>query len=359
MSGSAFAATLFGPEDLRFVTRDLGPLPDGMVRIAFGAGGVCGSDMHYFRHARSGDFRMTSPLVLGHEIAGEITEMNLPAGAPQRLRIGMRVAVNPSRWCGECGACRAGRPNLCEAIYFMGSASKTPHMQGGFSTAFDAVPAQCVPIPDHVAYAEAALAEPLAVCLHAVARAGDLTGRRVLVVGAGPIGLLIMLAARQAGASPLSICDMAAMPLGLAARLGADETLDVGSDPQALTRHGAAFDVVFEASGSPAGLASALHAAKRGGMVVQVGNQPAGDIDFPANIVMSKEIDLIGSFRFGHEFTLAVGLIASGEVNVKALITARMPLAQATEAMRLAMDRTRSIKVVLVADGPADPQETR
>jgi L-idonate 5-dehydrogenase len=346
MSGSAHAATLFGPEDLRFVPRDLGPLPQGMVRIAFGAGGVCGSDMHYFRHARSGDFRMTSPLVLGHEIAGEIVAIN---GEQQGLHVGMRVAVNPSRWCGECGACKAGRPNLCEAIHFMGSASKTPHMQGGFSTEFDAVPAQCVPIPDHVSYPEAALAEPLAVCLHAVSRAGDLAAKRALVVGAGPIGLMILLAARAAGAASVAIADMASMPLAFAARLGADDTLDLGADHQALSALGPAFDVVFEASGAPAGLASALQAAARGGMVVQVGNQPAGEIAFPANIVMSKEIDLLGSFRFGHEFARAIDLISSGAINVRALITAEMPLAQAPEAMRLAMDRTQSVKVVLTA----------
>jgi L-idonate 5-dehydrogenase len=358
-AGEALAATLFGPEDLRFVARDLGPLTEGMVRIAFGAGGVCGSDMHYFRHARSGDFRMTSPLVLGHEIAGEIMAMNLSNSEASGLRVGSRVAVNPSRWCGICGACRAGRPNLCEAIYFMGSASRTPHMQGGFSTQFDAVPAQCVPIPEHVTYAEAALAEPLAVCLHAVHRAGELAGRRVLVVGAGPIGLLIMLAARQEGASSLSVSDMAETPLAFAARLGADETLDVGADPQALSSLGAIFDVVFEASGSPAGLASALQSAKRGGIVVQVGNQPAGDIAFPANIVMSKEIELRGSFRFGHEFTQAVEMISSGAINVRSLITAEMPLAQATEAMRLAMDRTQSVKVVLVADEKHAHREAR
>ncbi len=167
---SAFAATLFGPEDLRYVERDNGPLAPGMVRVEFGAAGICGSDMHYFRHARSGDFKMTSPLVLGHEIAGTIVEIN----APTTLKLGQRVAVNPSRWCGTCPACQAGRLNHCENIYFMGSASKTPHMQGGFSTRFDAVPAQCVPIPDHVSFRAAALAEPLAVCLHAVARGGDL-----------------------------------------------------------------------------------------------------------------------------------------------------------------------------------------
>jgi len=97
-------------------------------------------------------------------------------GSAAGVKVGDRVAVNPSRWCGHCKPCRENRPNLCENIFFMGSASKTPHMQGGFSSVFDSIPAQCVKIPDHVTYQAAALAEPLAVCLHAVARAGDVTG---------------------------------------------------------------------------------------------------------------------------------------------------------------------------------------
>jgi len=155
MTSMALAATLFGPEDLRMVERPLDPLASGMVRIRFGAGGICGSDMHYYRHARTGDFVVTSPLVLGHEIAGEVVEI---AGAAPSLKIGDRVAVNPSRWCGHCKPCRESRQNLCENIFFMGSASKTPHMQGGFASQFDAIPAQCVKIPDHVSYQAAALA---------------------------------------------------------------------------------------------------------------------------------------------------------------------------------------------------------
>ena len=151
-----------------------------MVRIRFGAGGICGSDMHYYRHARTGDFVVTSPLVLGHEIAGEVVEI---AGSAPGVKVGDRVAVNPSRWCGHCKPCRENRANLCENIFFMGSASKTPHMQGGFASYFDAIPAQCVKIPDHVTYQAAALAEPLAVCLHAVARAGDVNGKRAVLFG--------------------------------------------------------------------------------------------------------------------------------------------------------------------------------
>lgn len=343
---AAFAATLFGPEDLRYVPYEQGPLAPGMVRVAFGAAGICGSDMHYFRHARSGDFRMTSPLILGHEIAGTIVEIN----AITDLKVGQRVAVNPSRWCGTCAACKAGRENHCENIYFMGSASKTPHMQGGFATRFDAIPAQCVPIPDHMSFRAAAFSEPLAVCLHAVKRGGDLKGRSVLVIGAGPIGLLTMLAARAAGATSLAVADLAAAPLALANRLGAQEILDLSADADALKRQGAAYDVVFEASGAPAGLASAIGAAKRSGIVVQIGNQPSGDIPFPANQVMSKEIDLRGTFRFGAEFTEAVRLIAEGAVPVEDLITAELPLSEAPAGLRLALDRARQVKVVLIAD---------
>jgi L-idonate 5-dehydrogenase len=345
---TALAATLFGVEDLRLVERELPQLAPGMVRVRFGAGGICGSDMHYYRHARTGDFVVTSPLVLGHEIAGEIIEI---AGNAPGLKAGDRVAVNPSRWCGGCKPCREGRPNLCENIFFMGSASKTPHMQGGFASVFDAVPAQCVKIPDHVSYQAAALAEPLAVCLHAVARAGDVSGKNAVLFGSGPIGLLTMLAARRAGIAEITVVDIAAAPLAFASRLGADHVVDISGGDDALKAHAAAhpFDVAFEVSGTAAGLASAIGAVRRGGIVVQIGNLPGGQIAVPANAVMAKEIDLRGSFRFGMEFMTAVELIANGSVDVLSLVTAQRPLAGAPDAVRLALDRSQSVKVVLTA----------
>lgn len=345
MTSIALAATLFGPEDLRMVERPLDPLASGMVRIRFGAGGICGSDMHYYRHARTGDFVVTSPLVLGHEIAGEVIEIGSSAAG---VNVGDRVAVNPSRWCGHCKPCQEGRANLCENIFFMGSASKTPHMQGGFASHFDAIPAQCVRIPDHVSYQAAALAEPLAVCLHAVARAGDVKGKRAVLFGAGPIGLLTMLAARRAGIAEATVVDIAAAPLAFATRLGANHVVDISSGDEAL-KAAKPFDVAFEVSGTAAGLASAIAAVRRGGVVVQVGNLPGGQIPVPANAVMAKEIDLRGSFRFGAEFMTAVELIADGSVDVLALVTAERPLSVAPDAVRLALDRSQSVKVVLTA----------
>jgi len=119
MSETVLSATLFGAEDLRVIETSPAPLAPGMVRVQFGAGGICGSDMHYFRHGRTGDFVVKSPLTLGHEIAGVIAEVSDGASG---LKPGDRVAVNPSRWCGRCAHCREGRENLCENIYFMGSA---------------------------------------------------------------------------------------------------------------------------------------------------------------------------------------------------------------------------------------------
>lgn len=343
-SDGAIAATLYGPGDLRLVDRDLGTLAPGFVRVRFGAGGICGSDMHYFRHGRIGAFIATSPLVLGHEVAGVVEAVGDGVAG---IAPGARVAVNPSRWCGTCVRCREGRQNLCENIYFMGSASKTPHMQGGFSTRFDASPAQCLPVPGHVPLEAAALAEPLSVCLHGVRR-GRVGGQSVAIVGAGPIGLLTLLAARLRGAAEITMVDVAAAPLAFAERLGADRVLDLADDPEAL-RTAPAPDVVIECSGAPQALASAIPWVRRGGTIVLIGSLPAGPTAAPLNPVMAKEIDLLGSFRFDREFAEAVGLIADGAIDVMSIVTARRPLSEVNGAFALALDRSQSVKVVLTA----------
>ena len=171
----------------------------------------------------------------------------------------------------------------------MGSASKTPHMQGGFASLFDATPAQCVKVPRHVAYQAAALAEPLAVSLHAVSRAGDDARQEVILFGAGPIGLLTMLAARLKGCGELTVADIAEAPLAFAGKLGADRTIDLSGGDAELKALAAEkpLDVAFEISGTAAGLAAAIASVRRGGTVVQVGNLPGGQIPAPANAVMA------------------------------------------------------------------------
>ncbi|KAB2845789.1 MAG: zinc-binding dehydrogenase [Hyphomicrobiaceae bacterium] len=197
----------------------------------------------------------------------------------------------------------------------------------------------------------AALAEPASVCLHAAKRAGELRGKSVLIVGAGPIGLITMMVARMKGAASLTIADIAEAPLAFASKLGAQQTINVKNGDQPL-RDAAAkrpFDIAFEASGAPAGLASAIHAVRRGGTLVQIGSLPAGAVPVPVNQIMAKEIDMRGSFRFGKVFEEAVDAIVSRRIDVMSLISSRHRLGEAKEALALSFDRSRSMKVVITA----------
>jgi L-idonate 5-dehydrogenase len=224
-------------------------------------------------------------------------------------------------------------------------------MQGGFATYFDAIPAQCIRVSGTTPIIAAALAEPLAVCLHAVRRAGAVEGKRGIIFGAGPIGLLTLLAAQLAGMSEIAVVDLMSAPLALAKRLGANHVIDISAGEEglkALTSE-RPFDVAFEISGTAAGLASAILNVRRGGTVVQVGNLPGGPIPVPANMIMAREIDLMGSFRFGEEFEHAVHLIDDGKIDVLSIVTSEHPLSEAVEGFRLALDRSQSVKVMLTA----------
>jgi L-idonate 5-dehydrogenase len=196
--------------------------------------------------------------------------------------------------------------------------------------------------------AEAAMAEPLAVCLHAAHQAGPLMGKRVLVTGCGPIGALSVAVARFGGAAEIVATDIASEPLKVAEALGATRSVNVASSPEALAPYTAdkgTFDVLFEASGNQAALRSALDMVRPGGVVVQVGL--GGDMTLPINLIVAKELQLRGTFRFDSEFQLAVELMGKGLIDVKPLLTATVPFEQAVEAFELASDRAQSIKVQL------------
>jgi len=194
---------------------------------------------------------------------------------------------------------------------------------------------------------ELAFAEPLAVGLHAVNRAGDLLGKSVLVTGAGTIGCLTMIAARLKGATSVTAADVLDRPLATAREVGAVRTIRADREPEALASP--QFDVVFEASGSFAALKGCVAAVKRGGTVVQVGTLPHEPLPFVVNEIMAKELDFKGAFRWGIEFDWSVEYIASRRVGVKPLLSRQFPLTQAAEAFEMARDKTRSTKVQLVA----------
>ncbi|WP_420597445.1 L-idonate 5-dehydrogenase [Deinococcus sp.] len=337
------ALTLHSVHDLRLDELPEAPLHPGEVRLRLGAGGICGSDLHYWAHGGVGDFKLRQPMVLGHEVAGTVSDIG---EGVDTLRPGQRVTINPARPCRNCDQCLSGHANRCRNVRFYGSAARFPHVQGAFAESFVADQAQCFPIPDELPFAVAAMAEPLAVTLHAVGQAGPLLGRDVLIVGAGPIGALCVLSVRLAGARRITICDVQDAPLMVAAKLGADRVVNVSRE----TLDDLEVDAALEASGSAAGLASALSALMPGGTLVQLGMFPPGPISVPLGLAISRELRVIGSFRFAAEFGLAAELLSLGRLDVTPLLSAQFELSHAADAFALAADRSRAMKVSLVPD---------
>ncbi|KQU50136.1 L-idonate 5-dehydrogenase [Bosea sp. Leaf344] len=340
------AVVIHAEKDLRVeptTAPELGPLD---VRVRIEAGGICGSDLHYYLHGGFGTIRVREPMILGHEIAGTVEAVGGEVG---RVRPGDRVAVNPSRSCGRCRYCQMGQQQHCTDMLFYGSAMRFPHVQGGFRDVLVVEERQAVKVAAGVSAAMAAFAEPLSVCLHAVKRAGPLLGKRVLVTGSGPIGILTVIAARVAGAAEIVATDVVGGPLATARKMGAAAAIDVMAEPERLkAEFGAekgAFDVMFEASGNQHALAGAFEVVRPGGVIVQIG--VGGAFTLPMNVLVAKEFDLRGSFRFHEEFDWAVQMIGSGAVDLSPLLTASIPVERAVEAFELAADKSKAMKVQL------------
>jgi L-idonate 5-dehydrogenase len=339
------ACVIHGPHNLQVEDREP-PIPAShQLAIRLGAGGICGSDLHYYHAGRVGAFIVREPMILGHEVAGEIIATG---SGITRLKVGDRVAVNPARPCAVCRQCRQGLGNLCTSVFFYGSASRFPHMDGAFAEVFLAEEAQCFPISPRLSYAKAACAEPLAVALHAAKRAGDLLGKRVLITGAGPIGLLTLMVVRLAGAGEVVITDRMEEPLATARTLGVTRTLNT-AEIQNLESLTGSFDVAIEAAGALPALTQCMLAVRPGGRIVQLGSLPTqSDDSLRMNLLVTREIDLLGSFRFFQEYATAVAMLESGQIDPEPLLSAQVSLAEAESAFILAADRKRSLKVSLV-----------
>ncbi len=329
--------------DLRVEERAAETLGQGQIEVAIKRGGICGSDLHYYKHGGFGTIRLKEPMVLGHEVAGEVTKLG--AGVTS-VKVGDIVAVNPSRPCGQCIYCQKGQQNHCLDMLFYGSAMRFPHVQGAFQQSLIADASQAHIISKAVSIEEAAFAEPFAVTLHAIIRAGSLANKRVLVTGCGPIGALAIIAARTHGAQEIIATDVSDFTLGLAKKVGADRTINVATNADQISPFKAdkgTFDIMIEASGNEAALHLGLEVLRPRGILVQLGL--GGNIALPQNMIVSKEIEIRGSFRFHEEFALAVDLINKRRVDLKPLLTEVFPLAQAKQAFDLAGDRSRAMKV--------------
>ena len=339
------AAVLYGARDIRVEAFRSPELSPGMVLLRSRLVGICGSDQHYYEHGYCAAFVPDRPFVLGHEVMAEVEAV---ADDVDTVRVGQRAAVNPARSCGFCEFCKAGRTNLCSKTIMLGSASTTPPTNGGLAEFVSVRADQCHVLPDEVDESMGAMMEPFAVVLHAMKRAGTVSGRRVLVTGAGAIGLLAAITARAFGAAPVASSDIVPARREKAAELGIDAVLDPSAADfagRARELTGEGFDFVFEASGAPPALRGAIDLVRPGGTIVQIGTLGTADIPLPVNRLMNKEINLIGSMRYGNVFDEAIRLVAAGRVDPRPIINGVFPLEDSVKAFEFAADKARSFKV--------------
>lgn len=346
------AAVCHGKKDLRIEAVPERALASGEVRVAIAYGGICNSDLQNYHYGSVGDVRLREPLILGHELSGTVVEV---APDVRGITVGMKAAIDPSRACLKCANCRAGRSNLCTDMWFLGCVRRFPHSQGGFSEHCIVRHDQVVPVLQNTDLLKLSVAESLSVGLHGVTRAGPLTGKRVIVTGSGPIGLLTARSARVAGAVEVVCTDIEDAPLAIALdHMGATRVINVRRKPYDLAAFeldGGAFDVAFEASGTSDALLSLFRIVRRGGRIVQVGMPPSGTAPVPMDLLQARELELVGAFRANDEFRTAVHMITNGVIDVSPILGGTYPLARAAEAMELANDRSKVVKINIAIGG--------
>ncbi len=316
------ASILKSQGDMAMETLPL-PQPDAdQVLVQVAAVGVCGSDVHYYEHGRIGPYVVDHPLILGHELSGRIAAVG---SAVDPARIGRRVAVEPQRPCRTCKQCKAGRYNLCPDMEFYA----TPPVDGAFAEYVTIQSDFAYDIPDSVSDEAAALIEPLSVGLWACERAEIKPGSRVLIAGAGPIGIIAAQAARAFGATEIYITDIADDRLEFALKHGATHALNPKTD----SVDGLDVDAFIDASGAPQAVRAGIKAVAPAGRVILVG-LGADDVELPVSFIQNREIWLSGVFRYTNTWPLAIQLIADGKVDLDILVTGKFSLSESEDALK-------------------------
>jgi L-iditol 2-dehydrogenase len=295
-----------------------------LVKVA--AVGVCGSDIHYYREGRIGDHVVRAPMVLGHESSGRIVAVGADVDPS---RVGQRVSIEPQRSCRTCRQCKAGRYNLCPFMEFYA----TPPIDGAFAEFVTIQADFAYAIPDSVSDDAAALLEPLSVCIWAAQKARIAVGSRVLVAGAGPIGIILTQVARAFGAAEVIVSDPVAARRELALRFGATSTID----PTQPREGSLGVDAFVDASGAPSAVVAGIHDTGPAGVVVLVG-LGADEIAMPVADIMNRELTVTGIFRYTGTWPTAIHLVASGQVDLDSLVTGHFSLDEVEEALQ--SDRT-------------------
>lgn len=349
MEGKMKVAVMKGIGEMGFEERPI-PVPkENEVLVKLEYVGICGSDLHYYETGAIGDYVVKPPFVLGHEPGGTVVEVGKQV---THLKVGDRVALEPGKTCGHCEFCKTGRYNLCPDVVFFA----TPPVDGVFQeyTAHEAD--LCFKLPEQVSTLEGALIEPLAVGFHAAMQGGAKAGQTAVVMGAGCIGLVTMMALKAMGVSRVYVVDIMQKRLDKAMELGADQVINgtkqnVVDTVMELTQ-GKGCDLAVETAGTETTTVQTIRMTKKGAVIVLVGYSKSGEMTLPVSLALDKELTFKTVFRYRHMYPLAIDAVASGKVNLKGIVTNIFPLDDAQEAMDYSVNNKADIvkAVIRISD---------
>lgn len=330
MNGSMRVAIMEGIGKMGFTQRPIPTPKEDEVLVKLEYVGICGSDMHYYETGAIGDFVVEPPFVLGHEPGGTVVEVGSKV---THLKVGDRVALEPGKTCGHCRYCREGRYNLCPDVVFFA----TPPVDGVFQEYVAHEADLCFKLPDNVSTLEGALIEPLAVGFHAAIQGDAHLGQKAVVMGAGCIGLVSLMALKARGVQEVYVVDVMDKRLDKALELGATAVIngkkeDVVARLNQLTG-GLGTDLAIDTAGSEFTVRQAIMAAAKGSTIVLVGYSRTGEMNMPTDFILNKELTLKSVFRYRHIYPIAIEAVASGKVNLKGIVSNIFPLSDIQNAM--------------------------
>ena len=351
MDGSMKVAVMEGIGKMGYTTRPIPQPGADEVLVKLEYVGICGSDMHYYETGAIGDYVVEPPFVLGHEPGGVVVEVGSNV---KHLQVGDRVALEPGKTCGHCEFCRQGKYNLCPDVVFFA----TPPVDGVFQEYVAHEAALCFKLPDNVSTLEGALIEPLAVGFHAANQGGAHAGQTAVVMGAGCIGLVSMMALKAEGVSKVYVVDVMQKRLDKALELGADGVIngkeqDAVEAVRALTG-GAGCDLVIETAGTEITTRQSIHMTKKGATIVLVGYSKTGEMTLPMSLALDKELRFETVFRYRHIYPMAIDAVAAGKVNLKGIVTDVFDFDDIQNAMdKSVSDKANIVKAVVRIAGEA------
>ena len=348
MEGKMKVAVMLGIGKMGFEERDIPKVKENEVLVKLEYVGICGSDLHYYETGAIGDYVVEPPFVLGHEPGGTVVEVGKNV---KNLKVGDRVALEPGKTCGHCEFCKTGRYNLCPHVVFFA----TPPVDGVFQEYVAHEAALCFKLPDNLSSLEGALIEPLAVGFHAAIQGDAHLGQRAVVMGAGCIGLVSMMALKARGVSEVYVVDIMEKRLDKALELGATGVIngakeDVLEKVNELT-DGAGMDLVIETAGTEITTRQAIHMAKKGSNIVLVGYSKSGEMTLPMSLVLDKELTFKTVFRYRHIYPMAIDAVAAGKVNLKGIVTDIFGLDEAQKAMDYSVNNKADIVKAVIRIG--------